>query len=471
MFSLTFLILTICNRVVYGYVSDWSQYDGRLDNLTGNKNCGRGWDLVKMYDTSSYTRLIMGFFGIVGDNGDQRSNLLTAAGQLKKTENETVPPDTWGAIGSYRNVGFDKWVSNDYLELYKESKCQGTIGGLLKIRARNNDLSLGISIGGWSMSQAFRPVTSRPASICQLIGSIKDFYTRFPSYTHVDIDWEYPNAEGDSNVEYGPEDPERLMQLLRGIKQYMPSLTVTIAIAGSVDKLKAANLRLYDKYVDNYNVMTYDYFGAFSNGELAHHTNLGKPKNNNEWSVSGAVEFITEHYNISSRKINIGYAAYGRTVSNATITSFNPLRGTFAQTSGIGSFENTVLEWPDLLRHYLHFDGEKLSGKNGYRLYHDSEANADYLYNSDLGVFISFDTPRSVYAKGKYVVKRQLGGLFVWTVDGDNGLLVNAANEGLGNTIVKQHIDMRPLYKLPNGDGSTGPDPTPDPEDMKCRFD
>lgn len=199
---------------------------------------------------------------------------------------------------------------------------------LLRVRASSTDVSLGISIGGWTMSQAFRVMTSNSASICKFVSSIKDWYTRFPSYSHVDINWEYPNAVGDTNVEYGPEDPARLARLLRAIKTYVPDINVKIAVAGSVEKLKAANLGLYDKYVDNYNVMTYDYFGSFSD-ELTHHTNLGKPDNNNGWSVSAAVEFIIENYNISSHKINIGYAAYACTVSNTTITSFNPLRGTF----------------------------------------------------------------------------------------------------------------------------------------------
>lgn len=309
-------------------------------------------------------------------------------------------------------------------------------------------------------------MTSSSASICKFVGSIKDWYTRFPSYSHVDIDWECPNAPGDINVEYGPEDPARLAQLLRAIKTYVPDINVTIAVASSVEKLKAANLGLYDKYVDNYNVMTYDYFGEFSE-ELAHHTNLGTPENNNGWSAASAVEFIIENYNISSRKINIGYATYVRTVSNVTLTSYNPLRGTFKKGPGLGNFERNVLEWPDLIKHYLQFNGNRLLGKNGYTLYHDKEANADYLYNKDLCVFISLDTPRSVYAKAKYVVKRKLGGLFAWTVDSDNGLLANAANEGLGNEVEKKTIDMRPFYKLPEDNDEKDPE---DPQTITCSF-
>lgn len=121
------------------------------------------------------------------------------------------------------------------------------------------------------------------------------------------------------------------------------------------------------------------------------------------------------------------------------------------------------------MRHYLQFDGNRLSGKNGYTLYHDKIANADYLYNKNLGVFISLDTPRSVYAKAKYVVKRKLGGLFAWTVDADNGLLAHAANEGLGNEVEKKIIDMRPFYKLPEGDDDDEKEPE-DPHTVTCSF-
>ena len=73
-------------------------------------------------------------------------------------------------------------------------------------------------------------------------------------------------------------------------------------------------------------------------------------------------------------------------------------------------------------------------------------ANADDLYNPQSKLFLSLDTPRSVKAKGEYAAKHKLGGLFTWTIDQDNGVLVNAAREGLGYTLETKAVDMKPFY-------------------------
>ncbi|MDU4436868.1 MAG: chitinase, partial [Pluralibacter gergoviae] len=49
-------------------------------------------------------------------------------------------------------------------------------------------------------------------------------------------------------------------------------------------------------------------------------------------------------------------------------------------------------------------------------------------------------------AKGEYAASLGLGGVFTWTVDQDNGVLVNAAREGLGYELSKKVIDMEPFY-------------------------
>lgn len=59
---------------------------------------------------------------------------------------------------------------------------------------------------------------------------------------------------------------------------------------------------------------------------------------------------------------------------------------------------------------------------------------------------MSLDTPRTVKAKGEYAANLGLGGLFTWTVDQDNGVLVNAAREGLGYELSKKVIEMDPFY-------------------------
>src|SRR5207237_2807904 len=72
--------------------------------------------------------------------------------------------------------------------------------------------------------------------------------------------------------------------------------------------------------------------------------------------------------------------------------------------------------------------------------------NADFLHNATSKIFMSLDTPRSVYVKGRYAKENSLGGIFVWTADLEHGLHSNAAREGCGYEIETQRIDMSHFY-------------------------
>lgn len=50
---------------VFGYFTDWSQYDGRLQGNDTPSERGRGYDLAQVSPTA-YDKIIAGFVGIVG---------------------------------------------------------------------------------------------------------------------------------------------------------------------------------------------------------------------------------------------------------------------------------------------------------------------------------------------------------------------------------------------------------------------
>ncbi len=56
---------------VFGYYTDWSQYDGRLQGDDSPANRGRGYDLAKVSPTA-YDKIVFGFLGIVGDKGEKQ---------------------------------------------------------------------------------------------------------------------------------------------------------------------------------------------------------------------------------------------------------------------------------------------------------------------------------------------------------------------------------------------------------------
>jgi len=433
-------------RKVFGYFTDWSQYDGRLEGNFSNALTGRGLDMM-LVDAAAYDKIIIGFAGIVGDKGEKQYIIDNAAVDFGKKLHEATFVDPWGDVASFLNVGFTSWVSNDYQDLFIQSKAQGVLGGLKKLKDKNPNLKLSFSLGGWTMSEAFHAVAADPAQRKTLIDSLAFIVQRFPMFTEIDLDWEYPGNAGAGNP-HGPLDATHFQSLVRELKQRLPSIRVSIAAGASMATLLTSDIKgMIASGVEGINLMTYDYFGTPWAPKLAHHSNLYDvdPSDPEGHSIDRAVKYLLEQ-GVPSTNINIGFAAYSRSARNAVIDSWSPLQGTYNPGSGTttGTFESGTTEFFDLLYNYL--DLEHQTGINGFNVYTDEVADADYLYSPESGLFLSVDTPRSVYAKGEYVRKHNLGGLFTWTIDMDNGVLVNAAREGLGAPVQTRVVDMEPFY-------------------------
>lgn len=471
---------------VIGYYTDWSQYDGRLDGYSEPIYAGRGYDLAKV-DPLAYDEIILGFLGICGDTGVNSGAISKACGQMGYGDDKVTFIDLWADIAAWRNNNFTQkeWTDGEgynicnpedfsppnddclgyetfmHQEKIENGEAFGVLGGLYKLQqeadASGHELELAFSIGGWSMSGIFSDIAADPSRRQTLIASIADVFERFPMFTQVDIDWEYPGDTGIGNNSYSEQDGENYTLLIGELREYldghgMSNKKINIAASAVPEKLEKSNIAdLFAAGLDGINVMTYDFFGGNWAPTLAHHTNLSEyplplaPEEKYINSVHKAVEYLKDE-GIDMSKVYIGYAGYTRNAVGVEIMNPSPLEGFMSPPSGDakGTFESLSSEYNDVL--YNYFDPENRSGKNGYVLYTDEIANADYLYSEDTNVFISLDTPRSVYAKGKYAALEGLGGIFTWTIDQDAGLLVNAAREGAGYVPSRTEIDMADFY-------------------------
>jgi len=440
---------------VFGYFTDWSQYDSRLQGDDVPANRGRGYDLMNVSPTA-YDKIVVGFVGIVGFHkvdGMARDVVAEAAELCGKVKYEPTFLDPWGDFQSYENVGHTESGWDVDPKTVTQANTKGFLGGMRDLQAKaksmGHNLELSMSIGGWTMSNGFHETAASDASRKTFAKGVVKLFKQFPMFSGVDLDWEYPNVEAAGNP-YGAEDGANFALLIAEVRKQLDAANrkdVKISIAASA---VAANIDYADVHtlvksgMDFVNVMTYDFFGTPWAETLTHHTNL------NALTAGGwAVDSIVDHLlaqGFPAERINIGYAGYTRNGRNAEISSFSPLEGTYNPGEGTttGSFESGTSEWYDVIYNYLDLENQK--GRNGFNVYTDQKANADYLYNPESKLFISLDTPRTVKAKGEYAAKLGLGGFFTWTIDQDNGVLVNAAREGLGYEISKKVIDMEPFY-------------------------
>lgn len=149
--------------------------------------------------------------------------------------------------------------------------------------------------------------------------------------------------------------------------------------------------------------MTYDFFGTPWAETLGHHTNR-KALEEGGWAVETIVDHLLAE-GFSADRINIGYAGYTRNARQVEIESLSPLKGSYNPGTGdtTGSFESGTSEWYDVIYSYLDLENQK--GRNGFNVYTDQVADADYLYSPESKLFLSLDTPRTVKAKGEYAAK------------------------------------------------------------------
>ncbi|MPY26927.1 glycosyl hydrolase family 18 protein [Shewanella sp. YLB-07] len=482
---------------VCAYVTDWCQFDGRLDfplddteNLT-LADYGRGFDLAKIPPTA-YDKLIFSFLGVAGDElfpGGKVADVFNGWNdQVPFTEKikvgHIVPVDPYGDLGSSRNVGggpAHTEISNaNFLTYYNQEAASGLLGGLrdLKDQARRegHHLELALSIGGWSLSSYFSHMAHNDDVRAEFVASVVDFFKRFPMFTGVDIDWEYPGGGGlypqDAGATYQTYQNDDGIYYTKVIEDLRLALDtnfqgsnrkeISVACSAVIAKMEKSNLKdLSDAGVDNIYLMSYDLFGTPWASHIGHHTNLYSPEGtlaNTEEDLSAdlAITYLLG-LGIPASKINLGYANYGRSCTGANLIdrkydNGNPTDGS---NISVGTFEAGAPEFFDIVNNYLDLEYQLALGNNDFVLMTDTTVNADFLYNNTTSSpairdhFISLDTPRTVKLKAEYAMEKGLGAVFSWSGDQDCGLLANAAREGAGYLVsseADEKIDMGPLY-------------------------
>lgn len=450
---------------VAGFVDTDAFRDSRLgatadDPKVDYSRGGKGGDLT-VIPADAYDELIVDGVGIIGDAGTRERAIKDAALAFKIASSEkdltaqmgkAVFTDPQGHVLAGLGYGFDEALSGQPADVASQAKAQGLLGAVAAKKKANPNLTVGLHVGGWQMSAAFHYMAKEPADRARFADSLARIFEAFPMFTTLHLGWQFPGAAGATENTYGPEDPENYAKLIREVKAKLDPLvsggvTIAIAVAGTVDKIREANIPLLvEAGVARLNLHAYDYFGSPWAPGLTHHANLRRdPNAPDQPSVDDVVQYLTGELNVDSRKIHLAYVTDTRNAQQAAIMGTSPLKGEYApEEPTVGSFESGSSVYPDVLANYL--DLEKKEGRNGFTLYTDTKSDADFLYNDDSAVFLSLETPRSVKSKAQYVVEHNLGGLFTPSAGVESGVLLNAAREGLGSELTKKTIDMTPLY-------------------------
>ncbi|MER6737130.1 glycoside hydrolase family 18 protein [Streptomyces puniciscabiei] len=287
---------------------------------------------------------------------------------------------------------------------------RGNFNQLLKLKKKHPGLKILWSFGGWTWSSGFGEAAKNPAAFAQSCYDLVKSSKWSGLFDGIDIDWEYPNACGNTCDTSGREAFRNVMAALRS--KFGGSALVTAAITADASgggKIDAADYAGAAQYVNWYNPMTYDYFGAWdATGPTAPHSPLtsysGIPKAG--YNTSATVAKL-KGLGIPASKLLLGIGFYGRGWTGVTQaapggTATGPAAGTYEQ--GIDDYKVLKAKCP-------------ATGTVGGTAYAKCGNN-----------WWSYDTPATIATKMTYKNQQGLGGTFFWELSGDtaNGELIKA---------------------------------------------
>ncbi|MFF3290612.1 glycosyl hydrolase family 18 protein [Streptomyces sp. NPDC003023] len=293
---------------------------------------------------------------------------------------------------------------------------RGNFNQLRKLKAKYPHIKVLWSFGGWTWSGGFGQAVQNPAAFAQSCYDLVEDPRWADVFDGIDLDWEYPNACGLSCDTSGPAAFKNMMQAMRakfGANNLVTAATTADASSGG--KIDAADYGGAAQYIDWYNVMTYDFFGAWAaKGPTAPHSPLtsysGIPQAGFN-SAEAIAKFKAK--GVPSKKLLLGIGFYGRGWTGVTQSA----PGGTATGPAAGTYEQGIEDYK-VLRNSCPATG--------------TIAGTAYAHCGTN--WWSYDTPATVTSKMSWANNQGLGGAFFWEFSGDtaNGELVGAINSGLG---------------------------------------
>ncbi|WP_442809555.1 glycosyl hydrolase family 18 protein [Streptomyces sp. SR27] len=292
---------------------------------------------------------------------------------------------------------------------------RGNFNQLRKLKAKYPNIKILWSFGGWTWSGGFGQAVQNPAAFAQSCYDLIEDPRWADVFDGIDLDWEYPNACGLSCDTSGAASFKNMMQAMRAKfgANYLITAAVT-ADASAGGKIDAADYAGGAQYMNWFNVMTYDFFGAWAaQGPTAPHSPLtaypGIPQSGFN-SAEAIAKFKAK--GVPANKLLLGIGFYGRGWTGVTQdapggTATGPAPGTYEQ--GIEDYKVLKNSCP-------------ATGTVAGTAYAKCGSN-----------WWSYDTPATVTSKMSWAKNQGLGGAFFWEFSGDtgNGELVGAINTGL----------------------------------------
>lgn len=370
--------------------------------------------------TPASGKQIVGYFaewGIYGRQynitdvpADKLTVLNYAFAQIK--DGEVAIYDTYAAIE--KSFPGDTW----------DQPIRGNFNQIAKMKAANPNLSVVISVGGWTLSSPFSDVAATEASRQKFAESAVRFVKQY-GFDGIDLDWEYPVSGGLETNKTSPADKQNytlLVQALRAEFNKQEAIDgedylITMAVPPGYSTMQNFELPELAQSLDWMNVMAYDYHGAWEN-TTGHNAPLyANPNSSFPDEAKFNVDYIMQAYvaaGVPKNQLVMGAPMYGRTWQGVQPGPNGDGLFQTATGAGAGTWEKGVIDYADLLN-------KVQTDPATYQLYRDPSSQVPYVYapNKDGGWFSSFEDTTSLGTKLDYILANEYAGMMFWELDAD----------------------------------------------------
>jgi len=330
---------------------------------------------------------------------------------------------------------------------------RGNFNQLKKLKARNPNLKVLVSLGGWTYSKYFSDVARTDASRKKFVSSCLDTWikgnlasyggaggpgTAAGLFDGIDLDWEWPaSPDGHPGNHWSAADKDNLTALLAEFRSELDAYGATtgkryqLHAFTPADPAKVASgwdLGKVFQSLDVANVQGYDFHGSGSDNSwepnrTGQQGNLyadADDPTSFKFSAEAAVKAYTDA-GVNPRKLTLGLAFYVRGWQGVTDGGkhgeWQPANGAapgqFAEEAGTRGYANL------------------LAGVPNCTVYHDEQAVGTYCYTGNNGQWWTFDDAWSIGKKTAWLKGKGLLGTMSWEMSGDNGTLMTAVDNGL----------------------------------------
>ncbi|MEV4557693.1 glycosyl hydrolase family 18 protein [Kitasatospora sp. NPDC049285] len=342
---------------------------------------------------------------------------------------------------------------------------KGNFNQLRQLKAKNPNLRITLSLGGWTYSKYFSDAAATDASRKKLVSSCLDMFLKgnLPTgvagdasggaataagiFDGIDIDWEYPgSAGGHTGNHYSAADKQNFTALLAEFRSQLDSygasvgkrFLLTAALPSGQDKIQYLETDKIGQYLDYADIMTYDMHGSW---DATGPTNFQDPLHDSPSDPTTPITPGTRKYNVDTtltayttglpeygiaggfpaNKIVLGIPFYWRGWTGVQAGANYGLYQ--AATGGTpakpGSQEAGLASWRELT----------LTAQNTHW---DPVTESTWVYDGTN--FWTGDNPQAIQARAAYAKSKGLAGMFAFALenDDDSSTLLNSIATSLG---------------------------------------